>query len=208
MPGSAIGTALSAPAPMSIPETCHRLRLPRPGHGQHDLQGRAAKRSGRQRQPDAARPGQAGERPQPRCPGGRHHLHAGAHRNPVADRIASGRRDVRWAGQAVLRGRGCGSCRPRTGCIHARRWPARHRRTAFLPSSLCRDVTRPHARGRCTAEPGHSWPEDPDSLYFWWTVSRKILPVLYFKCRLGPDARNQLPGPGPVPAACWSSLVP
>ena len=26
-----------------------------------------------------------------------------------------------------------------------------------------RDVTRPHARGRCTAEPGHSWPEDPDS---------------------------------------------
>lgn len=28
--------------------TCHRLRLPRPGHGQHDLQGGAAKRSGRQ----------------------------------------------------------------------------------------------------------------------------------------------------------------
>jgi hypothetical protein len=34
-----------------------------------------------------------------------------------------------------------------------------------------RDVTRSDARGRCTAEPGHSWPEDPDFPYFLWTVS-------------------------------------
>jgi hypothetical protein len=68
----------------------HRLRLPGPRHWQHDLQGCAAKRAGRQRRPDAARPGQAGERPEPRCPGGRHRLHAGADRNPVARWIASG----------------------------------------------------------------------------------------------------------------------
>jgi hypothetical protein len=72
----------------SFPGGISRLRLPGPRHRQHDLQGRAAQRAGRQRRPDAAGPGQAGERPEPRCPGGRHRLHAGAHRNPVARRIA------------------------------------------------------------------------------------------------------------------------
>ena len=65
----------------------HRLRLPGPRHRQHHLQGCAAQRAGSKHRPDAARPGQAGERPQPRCPGGRHRLHPGAHRHPVT-RIA------------------------------------------------------------------------------------------------------------------------
>ena len=69
--------------------TRQRVHLPRPRHWQHDLQSRAAQRTRSQRRPDAAGPRQARERPQPRSSGGRHRLHAGAHRNPVACRIAA-----------------------------------------------------------------------------------------------------------------------
>ena len=49
--------------------TGQRLHLPRPGHRQHDLQGGAAQRARRQHRPDAAGPGQAGQRPEPGRPG-------------------------------------------------------------------------------------------------------------------------------------------
>ena len=67
----------------------HRLHLSRPGHRQHDLQGRPAQRSGHQHRPDPAGPGQAGERPQPRRAGRGHHLHGGPDRDPVPRHLTS-----------------------------------------------------------------------------------------------------------------------
>ncbi len=59
----------------------HGVRVPRPEHRQHHLQGRAAQRRLRQRRPDAAGPAQAGERPVARRAGGRHRLHHRPHRD-------------------------------------------------------------------------------------------------------------------------------
>ena len=58
----------------------HRVRVPRPQHRQHHLQGGTAQRQLPQRRPDAAGPGQAGERPVARRAGGRHRLHHRPHR--------------------------------------------------------------------------------------------------------------------------------
>ncbi len=73
----------------------HRLRLPRPGHRQHDVQGRPAQRPGPQHRPGPAGPGQAGERPQPRLAGPGHHLHRGDDRDPVPCHVKERKRSAR-----------------------------------------------------------------------------------------------------------------
>jgi phosphate acetyltransferase len=67
----------------------HGVRLPRPEHRQHHLQGGAAQRRGGQHRPDAAGAGPAGERPEPRGAGRGHRVHHRAHRG--AGERAAGR---------------------------------------------------------------------------------------------------------------------
>jgi phosphate acetyltransferase len=75
-----------------------RLHLPGPRRRQHHLQGGAAQRAGHEHRADAPGPGQTGERPQPRGPGGRHRLHPGPYRHPVTRRLAG--RSRRGGGSA------------------------------------------------------------------------------------------------------------
>ena len=102
-----------------------RVRLPRPQHRQHDVQGGAAQRRGRQHRPDAPGPGQAGERPVARRLGGGHHLHDRHHRDPGRGRPAArapppprGNRD-RWTHDGP--GRWTGARRGRCGRARRRR---------------------------------------------------------------------------------------
>ena len=60
----------------------HRLRLPRPQHGQQHLQGGAAQRPRRRHRTGPAGPAQTGQRPLPRRPGRRHREHRRHHRRP------------------------------------------------------------------------------------------------------------------------------
>ena len=78
-----------------------RVHLPRPGHRQYDVQGGAAQRPGGQHRPDAAGPGQAGERPQPRRPGRRHHLYDRPDRDPGPSQLTPAHRHLRRASQAA-----------------------------------------------------------------------------------------------------------